>query len=218
MGERNREMGSSTGRFRLLAAVVCSGAALWCAGNADGAGSPTRPGSPPQDKSVPPFDEVRSAVLEHFESMGDYRPGDIITRDEVERLFARLKRIGFVPADEETILEKVPPQSDFIVRQLRSPAGRTFMREISPHPGVYDRIERLAGLRRGKDTVAELIRRGPKGAEVITYFATDPDGIKAGKLMSTPTKGGKDYGKPTGRIYTVEALLKALQKSHAAAK
>ncbi|HUT10697.1 MAG TPA: hypothetical protein VMY42_09385 [Thermoguttaceae bacterium] len=200
-------MGSWTGEFRLLVAIVCGGAAIWCAG---GAGSAT------QDKSVPPFDEIRLAVLEHFESMPDYRPGDIITRSEVERLFARLKRIGFVPADGVTILEKVPSESDFMVRQLRTPAGREFMQEISPHPGVYDRLERLAGLRRGKDTVAELIRRGPKGAEVIAYFATDPDGIKASKLMSTPTKGGKDYGKSTGRIYTVNALLEALQKSHAA--
>jgi len=201
-------MDSRTGNSRLRAAIALGLAVIWCAAGA---------GKTAKDRPVPPFGEIKSAVLEYFASLPDYRPGDIITRSEVEPLFARLKKVGFVPADRRSILEKVPADSDFVVRQLRTTAGRKFMRRISPHPGVYDRLERLAGLRRGKETVAELIRRGPKGADVIVYFAADPDGIKAGKLMSKPTKGGRDYGKPTGRIYTVKMLLEALRRSHAAA-
>ena len=167
-------------------------------------------------KKRPAWPAVEWAVKAHFAALPGYRPGDVVSRSQVEPLFARLDKIGFVVAEREGILEKVPPDSDFLVRQLRTNAGQKFMRRISRHPGAFDRLERISQLHRGKQTVRELIGRGSKGADVIAYLASDPDGKKANRMMSKPSKGGRDFAKPTGRIYTAEMLLQKLREQYTA--
>ena len=181
----------------------------WCVEGAQGA---------PKSKPLPSFTDVKAAVMRHFERLPDYQPGNIISQSEVAPLFAQLKRIGWTVADRKAILERVPQEDDYLIKTLRTASGRKFMQKISPSPGVYDRLERLSKLPRGKRTVQKLMGQGDRGADVIKHFATHPAGKTVGQLMSKPNKGGVNYGKPTGRIYTVTMLLAQLKKSYAAAK
>jgi len=169
------------------------------------------------DKPMPEFNEVEETVLRHFSMLPDYQPGDIITRSEVQPLFAQLKRMGWLVADRKTILNNVPADSDFLVRQLRTRQGRKFMRQVSAHANSYDQLERISALPYGRRTVHELIREGSKGAGVIEHFVSTPEGAQVGRQMARKPRSA-DFNKPTGRIYTAEMLLERLETSHRAAK
>jgi hypothetical protein len=162
---------------------------------------------------LPPFDHVEKIVLGHFEQLADFKPGDIISRSQVEPLFPRLLRMGWAVSERKAILDRVPTDRDFLVKQLRTPSGRKFMRKIGGSPGAYDRLERLSELPRGRLAVRRLIQQ-PKGAGVINHFATAPKGKRVNQLMAKPSKGGIDYDKPTGQIYTVKMLLTELKECY----
>lgn len=170
-----------------------------------------------QDRPWPKFEDVKKTVQQHFEAMPNYEPGDIITRSDVLPLFAQLQRLGWTVADRKDILSRIPADGDYLVKQLRGPRGRKFMRQIGSQPDTYDRLERLTRLPNGKRTVSELIRRPGKGSDVIKYLATNPKGIRASKRMAKKA-AGSDFHRPTGRIYTQEMLLQGLKKSYEAAK
>ncbi len=170
-----------------------------------------------QRKPLPSLADVRETALRHFELLQDYQPGDVISRSEVEPLFVHLWQMGWTVVDRKSILHHVPSDHDFLVKQLRTPAGRKLMREIGKSPNVYDRLDRLSWLRRGRQIVHELIGR-PGAAEAVKSLATTTGRKKAGKLISRTIKVGADFHKPTGRLYTVEMLLARLEKSYKAAK
>lgn len=162
-------------------------------------------------KPLLPFEAVEKAVVRHFERLPGYRPGEIISRSQAAPLFAQLRWMGWTVVDAKSLVERVPPDSDFLVRQLRTPSGRRFMQRVADSPGSYDELERLSRLPNGRRAVVELIARPEKGGDVIRYFATTPKGRRVGRLMARTGKGGADYDKPTGRIYTVEMLLDELE-------
>ena len=167
-------------------------------------------------KALPKFSDVKETVLRHFELLPDYRPGDIIARSEVEPLFAQLKWMGWTVADRTHILKMVPADHDYLIRNLRTPSGRRFMRRISSLPNAYDRLERLSRMPHGRQTVHDLINK-VGGEEMIEYLTTTSGGKNMGKQLSnSPT--GRDFNRPTGRIYTADLLLARLQKSYEAAK
>lgn len=178
-----------------LSAMVCQGAA--------------------SDK-LPSFGDVQNAVEGHFQAMPDYQPGDIIARNDVEPVFKLLEQIGFHVADRQAILKSVPPANDFLVSSLRSEAGTRFMRQIAGYSMGYDRLDRLAQLPHGKQTVRDLIK-GPDGYKMIDYMTTSRGGLEMGKMLSQAPKG-KNFNAPTGRIYTVDQLLKRLKQSYAKAE
>ena len=169
-----------------------------------------------EGKSLPAFTEVTKIVTRHFDALPNYRRGDLISRGQLGSLFGRLERAGWKVADRKEILEATPADTDFLVGQLRTQAGRKLMRKIAAYPGVYDRLDRLSRLPHGKKTVKALIR-GPDGHKMIRYMTTTPGGRKLGKQLSNAPKGGA-FNKPTGRIYSVELLLRRLKQSHAAAQ
>ena len=170
-----------------------------------------------QRKPLPSLADVRETALRHFELLQDYQPGDVISRSEVEPLFVHLWQMGWTVIDRKSILHHVPTDGDYLVKQLRTPAGRKLMREIGKSPNVYDRLERLSRLPRGRQILRELIGR-PGGAEAVKSLAATTDRKKAVKLISKTIKVGAGFYKPTGRLYTVEMLLTRLEKSYQAAK
>jgi hypothetical protein len=165
--------------------------------------------------AIPPATEVRQAVLRYFQGRPDYRPGDMITREATEPLLNRLREVGLPLSDAKQILADMPSTEGFLAKQLSTPNGRDFMRQISRYPDAYDRLDRLSRLPRGQKTVRELIR-GPDGYKMIQYMTTAKGGRQLGKQLSN-SPGAGDFNAPTGRIYTVEDLLRRLEKSRAAA-
>ena len=124
--------------------------------------------------------------------------------------------MGWTVTDRRIILSLVPDDSEFLIRQLRSHSGRSFMSRVSSYSNAYDRLDRLTRLPHGRQTMHDLIH-GVGGEKMIEYMTTTPGGKNLGKQLSNAPKG-RDFNQPTGRIYTAKMLLGRLQKSYAAAK
>jgi len=164
-----------------------------------------------KEEPFPEFQPIRAMVLQHFSRMPLYREGDLISQGQVQPLLGGLARLGLELPDPKGFIERIPAEGSFLVQQLRTRPGREFMLHLSGSPAAYERLERLAAMKRGKKTVAELIRRGEKGAGVIVYFAEESDGKKMGRLMARRGQS-PNFNESTGKIYTVDQLLGELEK------
>jgi hypothetical protein len=166
-------------------------------------------------KPIPSLADVQQTVRRYFQGRRDFQSSDLITSDVVAPLLAELQRKGLPLADASEILEAVPAKDDFLVQQLCTPAGRKFMRRISSYPNVYERLDRLASLPHGPQTVQGLIRN-PGGENMVAYMTTTVSGERLGKVLTNRPEA-ELFTVPTGRIYTVPILLTRLQQSREAA-
>jgi hypothetical protein len=160
------------------------------------------------------FSIARAAVEQHFTSLPDYQPGDLVTRSQVLEALEKVSDAGAKVPDAARIVELTLPDSSFLARELSTPAGRKFMRKVGRNPDGFSRLDRLSSISRGQSTVRDLIRN-PNGDKFIEYLATTRGGRKLGSTLGG-AQGGTDINKPTGRIYTAEDLLSELQRSFAA--
>jgi hypothetical protein len=169
--------------------------------------------SPAKAKPIPPFSELQQAVLRHFQAQPDYRPNDLITREEVGPLLAELQRKGYPLADAQKILNRMPAKDEFLAVQWGTPDGRAFMRRIAAYPLAYDRFDRLGSTPQGRQALGNL-KQGYAGEKLIEYMTTKGSAKELGKLLSNAATGDQ-FNAPTGRIYTVAQLLPCLQQSYA---
>ena len=188
----------------LVVGIFFSLALLSCA---EGASNPNR-----QKKPLPKFEDAKTMLVRHFQSLPSYQPGGILAKSEVEPIFKHLRQMGWRVADQKAILDQVPADNSFLVRELRTPAGRKFTTHIAKYPDGYDRLDRLSRLPQGKKLVRDFIR-GPEGYKMLQYMTETRGGKNMGKLLSKAPKG-KNFNKPTGRIYTLDMLLDALKKQY----
>jgi hypothetical protein len=170
--------------------------------------APAPAAAPPA--ALPTIEKIRQTAERFFAAQADYRPGDIISRGQVEALLKSLTGIGFAPPGREKLLADVPADDDFLVARLRTPKGKQFMRRVAGLPQAYDRLDRLSRLPQGQRTVEDLIK-GPGGDELIRYMTSTPGGNNLGKQLANGPKGA-DFNKPTGKLYTADALLTRLSK------
>lgn len=153
--------------------------------------------------------KVRQVVTDFFGKVPGYRDGDLIDRAQVEAVLAKLKASGCRVPQPEAIAARVLEAGEWLVSELRTPAGRALMRRIARYPGAYDRLDRLSSMPQGKQTIRDLVR-GPDGYKMIEYMTTQKGGREMGKMLS---RGSADFNRPTGRIYTVEGLLAEIEKA-----
>ncbi len=141
------------------------------------------------------------------------RPNDIVSRSDLPKLFALLERRG-VPVDPNvrtTVASRVLPDSDAMVRNLRTPRGTNFMRQIARYPNAFDRLDRLVRMPYGAARMRELIR-GPDGYKLIEYMTTSRGGRNLGVMLSR-TRSGGNFNSRTGRLYTVrDAIMFVMQQ------
>jgi hypothetical protein len=164
---------------------------------------------------LPPFDDVQKATVKYFGEQPNFTADLIITQSQVRGLLAKLKAIGWDVPEQDRILGLIPEDNETLVRDLRTPDGRKFAKQIATLPNAYDRLDRLIRMPTGRSAVARLIK-GPDGVWLLQYMTEDPGGAAMGRMLSnTPT--GKDFNRPTGRLYTVPALLNELQGVYTAA-
>lgn len=187
----------------LFAAIVAFGtmAALPAAANAASL-----------QKPLPEFAKIQRMTERHFE-VAKLEPWDILARSEVKPLFDTLKTAGWSVPGYKTVLNSVLKDSHFLVRSMRTDEGRNFAQKIAKHPLGYDRLDRLAAMPHGRDTVRDLIK-GPDGHKMIDYLTTTDGGTELGSMLSdAPT--GKYFNEPTGHIYTVDYLIDVLKQKYA---
>jgi hypothetical protein len=161
--------------------------------------------------AAPKWEQIAQVVNRALNSRADYKPGDLLAKSDVQNVLARLKTLGWQPADAAAIVALVPGDDEFMVKQLRGKNGANFMRHVAKYPNGYDRVDRLIRLPRGETITADLVLN-PGGYQMIEYMATSSGGTEMGKMLSE-TADGKNFNRPTGRIYTAEQLTAALNKS-----
>jgi len=165
-----------------------------------------------QAVQLPSFKQISQAIGRHFEANPKYRSGDLIARSEVVEVLGHLRRMGWAVPDAKNIADRTLADTSFLVRQLRSPKGVPFMRQVAALPDGYDRVDRLSRLDMGRETVRALIR-GPDGYKMIQYMTEASGGKEMGKMLSR-VPNGANFNKPTKTIYTVAQLIEALKESY----
>ncbi|MCG8584499.1 MAG: hypothetical protein MI757_07300 [Pirellulales bacterium] len=168
---------------------------------------------PPKAKKKLSFAEVQQIVARHFSAIKGYQPGDLITRGQVADLFKQLELYGWKVADKNAILGQVLAESEFVARSLRTDQGKQFMRQIKGYPEGFDRLDRIARMPQGRGNVSQMIKM-PGGYEMIQAMTTTHRGKVLGQRLSNAPQG-KDFNKPTGRIYNEAALVARLKVSFA---
>ena len=163
-------------------------------------------------RSRPEFTAVRAAVAKHFASLRGYQPNDLISQPDWDAVAKELDRLGWKPSDAAGIRDALLPEKSFLIQQSRSQEGRDFMRQIARLPQGYDRLDHLSRIPNGEPTITRLIA-GPDGYKMLEYMTTAPGGRVLGNYLSVD-ENGANFNKPSGRIYTADALLQRLEQSY----
>jgi hypothetical protein len=162
---------------------------------------------------LPTWNTVEKIVEERFAKLPDFQPRDLISRSQVNGVFDELKRSGWTVRDQAAISKQVPSDDEWFVEELRTPAGRKFMRQIDHYPLAYDRIDRLSGMIMGHENVRALVR-GPDGYKMLEYMTSTQYGKNLGQMLSQDPRGA-GFNSSTGQLYTVADFEKRLAKSYA---
>lgn len=156
--------------------------------------------------SRPPFAKVEAAVRKSFDAQRDREPNDLITQSEVALALQQVEKTGWRLEEPELLLERVLPDSDYLVQQLRTRHGRRFMKQVGGRPLMYDQLDRVARVPGGQALVRDLPKL-PDAAVQATQLEQFLPKIGSGRARRV-----KDFNKPTGRIYTVDQLIGTLRK------
>jgi hypothetical protein len=148
----------------------------------------------------------------------DYRPGDLLSQSDVKTVFISLKDAGWSVPGAKQIVELALPDQDFLVKTLRSESGQRFMRQANKYELAFDWLDRLARLPYGKQTITDTLKV-PDGYKLIEHYAKPSEKHNnLAEILPNDQNGrrptGKDFDKPTGRIYTEEQLIERLKAVH----
>lgn len=167
---------------------------------------------------LPSWQSLEPAVTAAFVGRDGWKEADLITQSDATRVLSELKNEGWSVRNSEDLLAKVLPDSHPLATSLRSKGGLAFMRKISGNPQVFDKLDRLLALPGGDKTLNTMIRT-KDGAKVVDYFQQSAtrgahltEMLPRGKNGRTPRD--PDFEKPTGKLYTAEALVKQLKVLH----
>jgi hypothetical protein len=156
------------------------------------------------------FRTIHNALVGHFASLDNYQPGDLLCQSQIEAGLDSVRNAGWEVKQAPRIVALGLADNSFLVRELSTARGRTFMRKIARYPGAYARLDRLSSVSRGESLVRDLIRQRD-GDKLIEYLATTKGGHHLGGMLAGAQQGA-DLNKPTGRIYTAEDLLAELKR------
>lgn len=157
-----------------------------------------------------PAEVAGLAVLGFFKKLPDFEDRDLISRSQAKAMFDELARRGWKIPRSDELVEKVLPDDDSLVKDLRTAKGRRFMRKVSRYSSAYDRLDRLDKLPGGRQTVKSLID-DPDGHKMLEYLTSTSGGTELGKMLAKSPRGA-DFNKPTGRIYTSPMLAGQVQR------
>ena len=204
--ETTRSRGQLTARGWFVAAAVTLGLILLLLMTNSSAGAT------PMNRPLPDFAVIQGVVQRHFLTETDYKPGDIITRSQVESALEGVEAVGWRPLGADTMVKDTLEDQAFLPRSLRTDAGLKFMQQIKGDADAYDRLDRLSAMPHGRADILAMIK-GPDGWKLIDYMTQTQGGENLGKQISNaPT--GHNFNKPTGRIYTEADLLSRLKTAY----
>jgi len=187
--------------------VMASPSAAFSAG---GTAAPRKKKS--AERKFPEFSVFTTELSAYFAGLPKYHAGDILSKTDVSGAFKVLKNLGWEVDDRKKIMAQILDDNAYMVKQLRSKKGRILMRDFSQYPHAYDRLDRFLQLPHGKKFFQGLLN-GPDAYKMFEYMTTSQGGENLG-IQISHAKKGRDFNKPTGRIYTAKALLERLSESH----
>lgn len=160
------------------------------------------------------WQSIVSAVGSTLAARQGYRPGDIISQQDVKGVLAALKEEGWEVPEQSKLMELVLEDSNFLVRQARTQAGTKFMRGVAGDKLPFDRLDRLSRMSGGQQLVQTIIHL-PDGQALMGRHPTPGLGDLT-ELLPKQANGltpvDKNFNKPTGRIYTESELITALEE------
>lgn len=152
---------------------------------------------------------IKAIVQRHLAAQPGYQSGDLITRDDVEAIFQELHSLGIKPSDDhEELYERFVPADGWLAHTLRTPAGRTFMRQVKQVPLAYDRLERLSWMPQGQALLKQLIA-APDGPDQFRRL-TSSEGMQLVTKSMRYDPRGRNFNLPTGHIHTEDQFLASL--------
>ena len=160
------------------------------------------------------FRDVEAITKHHFQQRKGFQEKDIITREEGKALFKKLSLHGWTVPSADSVLDRMLPKDSFLVRQFTSQKGQSFMRKVNRYPQSYDYIDRLSHMPQGKQDVHDMINKLPDGEQIIIAMSTTKRGHRLIDRLGK-SRAGRDFAKPTKRIYTMPDLLAELKQSYA---
>jgi hypothetical protein len=167
------------------------------------------------ENELPAFGKVQSIVETYFHD-ASMRPGEIISKSQVEQVLNAIGEAGWDVADKQEILDATLDDGHVLVSTLRTPAGRRFMNKISTRELMYDRLDRVSQVSGGQQLIRDLVKLpdGEKYAKPKSGGGV-PDLLDLlPKKASGKTRRIADYHKPTGHLYTASALVDRLSESY----
>ncbi len=169
-----------------------------------------------QVQEFPEYARVRSIIEARLLAQPDFRRSDLISRGDVASALREVEALGWKDVSRSEVISQMLDDGEFLVRELRSPQGRTFMRRVADYRLIYDRLDRVSRAPGGHALIHDLIKLpdGHRYARMET-----PPGVPSltdllPKGLSGKTPRIKDLDKPTGRVYTLDELLRRLETSH----
>lgn len=201
----------SSRRFNLRVCPVIVGSMMALSVASAVASQPEEFKKPETPQTLPQWSDVQSIITT---TMKGRSATEILSRGIVSKTLTKLEKAGWKLSDRKAFEERFLKDSDFLVRQLQTKAGRQFTQRIGKQTGSYDRLDRLREMPYGPRRIRELIR-GPDGYKLIEYMTTTKQGRNLGKQLSRGVNG-KGFNKPTGKIYTIRRFVDELQRLHKA--
>jgi hypothetical protein len=156
-------------------------------------------------------DKIEKFVTNFFSKVPGFQEGDLITKSETESLLQQINKQGWVikAEDREAIMDRVLDDNSFMVKQLTTPKGRSFLNKIRNLPSGIDRVERISEMPKGKRDVEALIYRVPDGYKWIEALTVPRDGVRLNQNFKR-TPYGKNMYKDTNRLYFAHQLIEEL--------
>jgi hypothetical protein len=165
-----------------------------------------------QRAASPDFQQAAKIIAAQFAATPGYVRGDLITQQQIKDALDKLSQKGWNIRDKDAIVDLGLAENSFLARELSTPAGKKFMRKIAHIAGAYERLDRLSANPRGQSTVRNLIRQ-KGGDELVEYLATTKGGRNMGNMLAG-ARQVTNLNERTGRIYTADDLLAALERSY----
>ena len=154
--------------------------------------------------------QVKQIIAKHFQSIKGYQSGDLISSSQVEELFGRFERLGWTVEAKSDILARVVKSGSFLDTTMNSAKGKKFFRQVNQSKNGADRLERMLALKNGRSSIRQLVYEIPNGADYVKALATSRHGKVVDRGVNRSSAAGKNFSKPTGKIYIEEALTEEL--------
>ncbi|WP_425615384.1 hypothetical protein NA78x_005301 [Anatilimnocola sp. NA78] len=138
-----------------------------------------------------------------------YAPGFLLSRGDVDDVCEELEDKGFeMPSDREALYEDLLGDSSPLVKLLKTPQGRTFMKKVAGDPTVYDRMERLSWSFDGRVWLEKIVS-AKDGPAKLKQLQTKEQVAKLSKALASDPRT-QDFALPTGRVHTADELCEHL--------